>query len=178
MKSTQSHNFHALGIRPCQTIAHYPHTQVSLNIFTKRSHTAFINQKIHDYRLTTTPAYTDITHSISPELISMANVLKNGKDVRYLGMVMKVLHDDKVIVHAINPEDPAFQNISSFTNGTRYLDCPDAVERKGGKEWVPGEFVDGVPLNGTPIQMEFFPRRTGDDTEWRFDWFRIDGYKS
>ena len=33
----------------------------------------------------------------------MANVVNNGKDVRRLGMVMEVLHDDKVIIYALIP---------------------------------------------------------------------------
>ena len=33
----------------------------------------------------------------------MANVLDNGKDVYHLGMVVKVSHDDKVLVYALIP---------------------------------------------------------------------------
>ena len=92
-------------------------------------------------------------------------------------MAVKVLHDDKVVVHAIKTEDAASGKIPLFPTGTRYHDCPDAVKRKEGKEWVPGTFVDGVSLYGTPIQLKSSLLRTGDDTEWKVEWFRIDGYK-
>ena len=107
----------------------------------------------------------------------MANVVTNGKDVRHLGMVMKVLHDNKVVVSAINARNPASRDIPLFPTGTRYHDCPEAVKKKGGREWVPGKFVDGVPLNGTLIQLKFSPLRTENGIEWTVEWFRIDGYK-
>ena len=34
----------------------------------------------------------------------MAKVVDNGKFVHHLGMVMEVLHDDKVLVYAFCPE--------------------------------------------------------------------------
>ena len=37
----------------------------------------------------------------------MANVVDNGKYVRRLGMVMEVLHDDKVLAYAFNPDEEA-----------------------------------------------------------------------
>lgn len=107
----------------------------------------------------------------------MANMVDNGKDIHHLGMVVKVLHENHLVIYAINSEDPASHNIPLFPTGTRYHDCPDAVKRKGGKEWVPGRFVDGVPLNGTPVQLKFIPRGTGNVTEWNVNWFRIDGHK-
>ena len=39
-------------------------------------------------------------HSAKPR---MANVVDNGKDVYHLGMVVKVLNDNEVVVYAINP---------------------------------------------------------------------------
>ena len=228
-------NFYALNIHPYQIITPYPHTQTYLlNISTKPSRTAFINKAIHDHRLTTTPAYTDITHSVSPKLITVANVVTNDKDVRHLGMVMKVLHDDKVVlipnisatrcsslpdqrtlrtytkiapqylitiadvmdnrkficrlgmvvsvsseedwvtVYALNPKDPALGSAPCFPTQRLFHQCQTAAEKKRGKEWKKGEFKDGVPLNGTPIQLKFFPTKTETGTEWRIDWIRTD----
>ena len=101
-------------------------------------------------------------------------MVNNGKDVRHFGMVVKVLHDDKVVVHAVNTEDAASLNIPLFPTGTRYHDWTDAGKRKEGKEWVPGTFVDGIPLDGTPIRLNFSPLRAGDDKEWKVDWLRAD----
>ena len=107
----------------------------------------------------------------------MANGVTNGKDVRHLGMVMKVLHDDKVVVSAINARNLASRDIPLLPTGTRKHDCPEAVMRKEGREWVPGKFVDGVPLNGTPIRLKFSPRSTGNGTEWA-RWLKIDRWGS
>ena len=107
----------------------------------------------------------------------MANVVGNNKDAFYLGMVVAAIpKDDKITVHAVNPKIPTSDKIPCFPTGTRYHDCSDAVKRKGGKEWVPGKFVDGIPLNGTPIQLKFPPWRTENGTEWKVEWLRIDGY--
>ena len=47
-----------------------------------------------------------------------------------------------------------------------------------GKDWRPGGFDDrDVPRNGTPIHFKFSPTRTENGTEWKVDWFRVDGYK-
>ena len=103
-------------------------------------------------------------------------MLNNGKLVHF-GMVVKVLDNDKVVVHAVNTEGAASLNIPLSPTGTHYYDCLDAAKRKGGKEWVPGKFVDGVPQNGTPIQLNFSPPKTGYETKWKVHWFRIDGHK-
>ena len=44
---------------------------------------------------------------LSTALNQMANVMDNGKVVYHLGMVMKVLHDDKVLAYAFNPDEEA-----------------------------------------------------------------------
>ena len=106
----------------------------------------------------------------------MANVGDSNQDVHHLGMVVQVLNDDKVVVSAINAGDPASRDIPLLPTGTRYHDCSGAVQRKGGKEWVPGNFVNGVPLNGTPIQLKFSPWTTENGAGWKVDWFRIDRY--
>ena len=106
----------------------------------------------------------------------MANVVANGTDIHYTGMVVKVINDNTVVVSAINAGDSASRDVPLFPTGTRYHDCLDAVKRKGGKEWVPGKFVDGIPLNGTPVKLRFSPWTTESGKEWKVDWFRIDGY--
>ena len=171
-------DFCALNIHPYQVIAQYPHTQVSLlNTSTKPPRTVSINNKIYDRRLTTTLAYTNVTYSVSPKLITMTNVMNNGKNIYHTRMVVKVLINNTVVVHAINTENPASNNVPFFPTGTRYHDCPEAVKRKEGREWVPGKFVDGVPLNGTPIRLKFYPQSTGNGTEWA-RWLKLDRWGS
>ena len=106
----------------------------------------------------------------------MANVKggSNGRHVHHLGMVVQVLHDDKVTIHAINSKDPTSCDIPMFPTGTLFHDCQDAVKRKRGKEWVPGKFEDGVPLTGTTVHLTFSSQKTENGTEWKVDWFRWD----
>ena len=105
----------------------------------------------------------------------MAIVGNNGIVVYRLGMVVGVSpEEDKVTVYALNPKDPTLGNAPRFPTQRLFHQCQTAAEKKRGKEWKKGKFKDGVPLNGTPIQLKFLPTRTETGTEWSIDWIRTD----
>ena len=104
----------------------------------------------------------------------MANV-DNTKGTFYLGIVVATLpKDDKVTVHAVNPIDPTSDDIPYFPTQRLSYNCQNAAEKKRGKEWKEGEVKNGVPVNGTPIRLEFIATVTDTGTEWRVDWTRTD----
>lgn len=58
-------------------------------------------------------------------------------------------------------------------NGNPFMCLGDAPKKKRKKDWAIGKVEHDIPVNGSLIEMTFFPSREFDTITWDVTWERV-----